>query len=208
MRDTTGISILESLTSREMSLFYSLFFTDSSYYSKDSMTCKLSDIRKHSFLYFKDKNEFMSVLMSLNRKVNKTFSSYQFMIDLDNETIQINPSEELILLIMNEINVLKNKKHIKVLMALKCKYAKRLYHLILKSDVLNRCNLSIEEFRNYMGIPNYYKMGNIDQKVLNPALDELREHFNNLTVDKVKDGRSIVSLQFRWNTNRINSVSF
>ena len=59
-----------------------------------------------------------------------------------------------------------------------------------------------------MGIPNYYKMGNIDQKVLNPALDELREYFNNLTVDKVKEGRSIVSLQFRWNANTINPISF
>ena len=69
---------------------------------------------------------------------------------------------------------------------------------------MNRCNLSIEEFRNYMGIPNYYKMGNIDQKVLNPALAELREHFNNLTVDKIKEGRSIVSLQIRWNANPIS----
>lgn len=208
MSDTTGISILESLTSREMSLFYSLFFTDSSYYGKDFLICNLSNIRKNSLLYFKDNNEFMSVLSSLNRKLNKTFSFYQFMIDLHNETIQINLSKKLVLLIMNELDILKSENRIKILMNLKCKYAKRLYHLILKCNEMNRCNLSIEEFRNYMGIPNYYKMGNIDQKVLNPALAELREHLNNLTVEKIKGGRSIVSLQFRWNVNRINPISF
>lgn len=208
MSNTPRISILEDLTSREISLFYSVFFTNSSYYSKDCMTCKLSDIRKNSLLYFKDNNEFINVFISLNRKLNKTFASYQCMTDLHNETIQINLSKELVLLIMNELDILKSKKNIKVLMALKCKYAKRLYHLILKSDALNQFSISIEEFINYMGIPNYYKMGNIDQKVLNPALAELREHLNNLTVDKVKEGRSIVSLQFRWNANTINPISF
>lgn len=208
MSDTTGILILESLTSREMSLFYSLFFTDSSYYRKECMICKLSDIRKNSLLYFKDNNEFMSVLISLNRKLNNIFSSYQYMVNLHNETIQINLSKELVLFIMNELDILKSKKQIKVLMELKCKYAKRLYHLILKSNDINRCSIPIEYFIDSMGIPNYYKMGNIDQKVLNPALAELREHLNNLTVDKVKEGRSIVSLQFRWNANTINPISF
>lgn len=208
MSDTTGILILESLTSREMSLFYSLFFTDSSYYRKECMICKLSDIRKNSLLYFKDNNEFMSVLISLNRKLNNIFSSYQYMVNLHNETIQINLSKELVLFIMNELDILKSKKQIKVLMELKCKYAKRLYHLILKSNEINRCSIPIEYFIDSMGIPNYYKMGNIDQKVLNPALAELREHLNNLTVDKVKEGRSIVSLQFRWNANTINLISF
>ena len=208
MSDTTGILILESLTSREMSLFYSLFFTDSSYYRKECMICKLSDIRKNSLLYFKDNNEFMSVLISLNRKLNNIFSSYQYMVNLHNETIQINLSKELVLFIMNELDILKSKKQIKVLMELKCKYAKRLYHLILKSNEINRCSIPIEYFIDSMGIPNYYKMGNIDQKVLNPALAELREHLNNLTVDKVKEGRSIVSLQFRWNANTIHPISF
>ena len=115
MSDTTGISILESLTSREMSLFYSLFFTDLSYYRKDCMICKLSDIRKNSLLYFKDNNEFMSVFISLNRKLNNTFSSYQLMIDLHNENIQINLSKKLVLLIMNELDILKSKNRIKIL---------------------------------------------------------------------------------------------
>ena len=93
-------------------------------------------------------------------------------------------------------------------MELKCKYAKRLYHLILKCNEMSRCSISIEDFRKYMGIPKYYKMGNIDQKILSPALDELRAHLHNLSVDKIKDGCSIVSLQFRWNTNTINPISF
>ncbi len=33
----------------------------------------------------------------------------------------------------------------------------------------------IEEFRSLMDIPEYYQMGNIDQKVLNPALRELKK---------------------------------
>lgn len=53
MSETIGISILESLSSREMSLFYSLFFTDSSCYRKDGKICKLSDIRKNRYYILK-----------------------------------------------------------------------------------------------------------------------------------------------------------
>ena len=154
MSNSIEISILESLTSREMSVFYSLFFTFPSYKSKDRVIYKVSDLRKNLLLYFKDNNEFISVLISLNRKLSQIFSPYQFMITLHDETIQINLSKELLLFTI------------------------------------------------------YYKMGNIDQKVLTPALTELKEYLNNLTVDKIKEGRSIVSLQFRWNTNTINPISF
>lgn len=208
MSNCIEISILENLTSREMSVFYSLFFTSSSYKNKDRVIYKVSDLRKNLLLYFKDNNEFISILISLNRKLSQIFSPYQFMITLHDETIQINLSKELLLFIVIELDILKSEKNIKILMELKYKYAKRLYHLILKSNELNRCSISIEAFRKYMGIPTYYKMGNIDQKVLNPAITELRKYLNNLTVDKVKEGRSIVSLQFRWNTNSINPISF
>ena len=55
-----------------------------------------------------------------------------------------------------------------------------------------------------MNIPLNYTFSDINKRVINPALVELREHLNNLTVDKIKEGRSIVSLQIRWNANPIS----
>jgi|GEM_PF-6815578 hypothetical protein len=54
MSNSIEVSILESLTSREMSVFYSLFFTSSSYKNKDRVIYKVSDLRKNldSVKYF------------------------------------------------------------------------------------------------------------------------------------------------------------
>ena len=84
---------------------------------------------------------------------------------------------------------------------LKSKYAKRLYRLLIIYGEENVCNLSINIFKEAMNIPLNYMFSDINKRVINPALAELREYLNNLTVDKVKEGRSIVSLQFRWNAN-------
>ena len=58
----------------------------------------------------------------------------------------------------------------------------------------------IEDFRERMDIPDNYQMGNIDQKVLQPALRELQNYFNDLKVKKIKakKGNKIAKLEFTF----------
>ncbi|MEJ4167661.1 replication initiation protein, partial [Enterococcus faecium] len=62
--------------------------------------------------------------------------------------------------------------------------------------------LQQNQFRSLMDIPEYYQMGNIDQKVLNPALRELKKYFNDLKVTKIKakKGNKIAKLEFTFSS--------
>jgi len=59
----------------------------------------------------------------------------------------------------------------------------------------------IEDFKERMDIPESYRqMGQIDQKVLQPALRELQNYFSDLKVAKIKakKGNKIAKLEFTF----------
>jgi len=64
-------------------------------------------------------------------------------------------------------------------------------------------DVSLDEFKNLLEIPISYKMSNIDNRVLAPALTELSPFFHNLKVTKKKKGRNIDRLRFEWNTETV-----
>ncbi|MDH5042489.1 replication initiation protein, partial [Enterococcus faecalis] len=57
--------------------------------------------------------------------------------------------------------------------------------------------------------PEYYQMGNIDQKVLKPAMKELHNYFENLEVTKIKakKGNKIAKLEFTFTGLKTNKPS-
>ncbi|HEI2155207.1 TPA: replication initiation protein, partial [Staphylococcus aureus] len=69
--------------------------------------------------------------------------------------------------------------------------------------------VSIEDFRELLDIPEYYQMGNIDQKVLKPAMKELHNYFENLEVTKIKakKGNKIAKLEFTFTGLKTNKPS-
>ncbi|WP_229026001.1 replication initiation protein, partial [Enterococcus faecium] len=79
---------------------------------------------------------------------------------------------------------------------------KTLFRLLMQYRSTGYYVVRIEEFRSLMDIPEYYQMGNIDQKVLNPALRELKKYFNDLKVTKIKakKGNKIAKLEFTFSS--------
>ena len=95
---------------------------------------------------------------------------------------------------------------IKESVTLSSSYAKRIYRVLryLKRNNQPAWIVSLEDFRIFVNLPESYKMGNIDQRVLEPSIKELLRFFPNLKVEKLysteaKRGRpSVLGLKFTF----------
>ncbi len=81
------------------------------------------------------------------------------------------------------------------------KYAKTLYRLLKQYKSTGILSVEWSQFRELLDIPKDYEMRNIDQKVLTPALKELRKiyHFEHLSYKKERrshDKRKVTHIDF------------
>lgn len=69
---------------------------------------------------------------------------------------------------------------------LKSSYSKALYNKLrkLRDCAEPKWIVSLEDFKEYFEVPRSYKSGEIDKKILKPAISELSAFFTNLQVDK------------------------
>ncbi|MGL2848772.1 replication initiation protein [Helicobacter pylori] len=84
---------------------------------------------------------------------------------------------------------------------LRGKYAKTLYRLLNQYKSTGILSVEWSQFRELLDIPKDYKMENIDQKVLNPSLKELRkiypfEHLSYKKERKSHDKRKVTHIDF------------
>lgn len=82
-------------------------------------------------------------------------------------------------------------------------YAKSLYRLLKQFRIPGYYIVTIEDFRYLMDIPEHYKQGNIDQRVINPALKELAPLYEYLDINKRKKagrgrGGIVTHLEFHF----------
>ena len=84
---------------------------------------------------------------------------------------------------------------------LSSKYALLLFPLLMQWKSIGIYRVSMDNFRQKMGISQNMTMSNIDSRILTPALREINEIFPkmNLTVEKIKkQGNRIAELEFRF----------
>lgn len=201
------IFFFEEFTSREYSIFYSIIFLSVDCLENEYITLNLKAIQDKSNVEFNRYNEYIGMLNSIGQKLKKKIPNIKFYINIDYNVLIIEVSKLIKILFTLEIEKFTTE-NISTFNLLKSKYAKRLYRLLIIYGEETACNLPIIIFKEAMNIPLNYTFSDINKRVINPALAELREHLNNLTVDKVKEGRSIVNLQFQWKANTINPISF
>ncbi|WP_407536319.1 RepB family plasmid replication initiator protein (plasmid) [Cetobacterium somerae] len=87
-------------------------------------------------------------------------------------------------------------------------YSQLTYSLLRKWDKRKWVEMSVEAFRDEIGVPQSYDTSNFNRQVLKPIMDELPQYFKNLKLDKLKTGRKVTSLRFSWigNNNEIKEV--
>lgn len=87
-------------------------------------------------------------------------------------------------------------------------YSQLTYSLLRKWDKRKWVEMSVEAFRDEIGVPQSYDTSNFNRQVLKPIMDELPQYFKNLKLDKLKTGRKVTTLRFSWigNNNEIKEV--
>lgn len=102
---------------------------------------------------------------------------------------------DIFLEILNEYTII----HLQEITKLNSKYSQRLYELARRYVNQGNYTMKIEDFKEYFQVPKSYKMGNIDQNILNPASKELQDKTNiNCSVTKRKRGRDVTHIHFNF----------
>lgn len=85
--------------------------------------------------------------------------------------------------------------------ALKSSYSKNAFRQLKRFKRTGWWEVSIEEFRRLMDIPEKYRMSDIRKRVIGPIKEELPQYFENLSIKEKKGGatgRQVLSLKFRF----------
>ena len=171
---------------------------------------ELSNGDKNNSRFIKSILSLNSKLKSLNQTIEtkpgvfNTFSLFgDITTDTNEETIEIPIDDKFKYLVhnfMGNFTIID----FKLLVSLKGNYLKTLYRLLKQWDTKQERIFEIENFREILEIPKSYKMYNIDQKILKPALKELSKYFENLKIEKIKKGVKIASIKFKWKSKKKN----
>ncbi|MGL6025352.1 MAG: replication initiation protein [Cetobacterium sp.] len=159
----------------------------------------------------RSKQRFIKSILGLNQKlkslnqtvevekgVYKTFSLFGSITTDTNKNILKVPIDQDFSYMIDDLIGNFTIFDLKELISLKGNYAKTLFRLLKQWEGTNKFIISMEEFRETLSIPEKYKMFNIDQKVLNPVLEELEKFFPSLQIEKIKNGVKIEKLKFTW----------
>lgn len=88
------------------------------------------------------------------------------------------------------------------LAALHTTYSKRLFIYLKQWRTVGKVSFKVDDFRDKMDVPKSYRPGSIDQKILEPALEDLAPYFRQLRVKKIytkaKRGRKLSGYVFTF----------
>ena len=93
-------------------------------------------------------------------------------------------------------------------------YTKTLYRFLKQYRTQGVWQVSIEDFKKLLNIPDIYRQCNIDARVLKPSLKQLSQPFKKLKVEKIKKtgrgargrGGVISALKFTFDAEKIKEV--
>lgn len=91
---------------------------------------------------------------------------------------------------------------------LKSNYSKTMMRLLKQYRTQGIRKFTMEEFRELLSIPDSYRTGEINRRVLKPIKEELSPIFKGLEIVKLKRGRTIVGYSFTWHPEANNRDDF
>nr|WP_258556033.1 replication initiation protein [Carnobacterium sp.]QJS06066.1 replication protein [Carnobacterium sp.] len=117
--------------------------------------------------------------------------------------ISVNPDLEHLI---NRLTKEFTKFELEEFTEIRSSYAKTMYRLLKQFKSTGFYKVKIEEFRTILDIPESYKMGNIDQRVLKPIKDELAPYFDDLKIikHKARKENKIAVIEFRFKEKKSN----
>lgn len=165
----------------------------------------------NSSLFVKNLENTNKKLMALNFRIEDEKEIVQFVlfptfrVNKDSKTLIVRVNKDFSYLLNNLSNNF-NWYQLNDFTSLKSKYSKLLYkELMLFKDTGYRI-FKIEDFRKKLDIPEKYRMTHINEYVLNPIKEDLKQIFSKFEIVKIKNGRDITQIRFNFTYSNIKPV--
>ena len=197
--------IITKLEPKELDIFFTIIYkmkeTTEAVFSTNEIKKYLQGDNRES-RFFNNLNKVFKTQLRVYQE--KRITDYHLFItkELDEEKkevkIELHPKCHHIL---NSLIKNYTKFELEEFIALKSDYSKNLFRILMQYKDTGWREFEIEEFRALLEIPINYRQSNINQKVLNPIVEELKNSFKNLKIEKLKKGknkRDISHIKFSW----------
>lgn len=200
---------MRKFNSKEMDLFFSICAkmknqsTGTVRFDFEDLK-ELSDYKMTATSHFiKDLDNVYTKMLGLNyreeneKKIKRFVLFTGFEIDKEDMYVEIsvNPNLEYVL---NQLTNEFTQFELQEFTSLSSSYSKTMYRLLKQFKSTGYYTVKMEEFRDLLDIPASYRMGNIDQQILNPIKKELTQFFDPFEIKKIKakKGNRIDRLEF------------
>ena len=171
---------------------------------------KFSDLRK--MINFKHRGELRFIqnleqmykkLLNLSIRIETEDRIINFILFTKYEIIK---KQKTILIKINEdFKFLLNKFisnftrfELNEFISLKSSYSKEIYRRLKQFKHTGMWKVQIDNFRELLNIPEKYRISEIDKKVFKISIEELNKYFDNFEIIKIKKGRKIEYIQFKF----------
>ena len=180
----------------------------------DEITLNFSELKnmvkyKHrgSVRFIKDLEQIYKKLIALSIRIETKevidnfvlFTRYRIVKEEQIVTIKIN--EEFKYLLNNLVKKF-TQFELEEFIHLKSNYSKEIYRRLKQFKSTGFWKIKIEDFKALLNVPNNYRMSDIDKYVLKISRNELKNCFDNFEIIKIKKGRKIEYLEFKFSPEK------
>lgn len=211
-KDFTKLNI-GTLSEKELELFYYICLNVKDI-RDEIITMDFSSIKKSlGLINFRDLKKYilglhqklgnLHITNITNKKIETIFLFEKFINDLDNNTLTIRVTKDS-LYFFNIAN-----SYLRFLFSdvrkLSGKYSKLLVPYLMEFSHKKEAEFEKERFFNILEVEESYRnnLSDFNKRILKPAIEELKTLFENLKVERLKNGRVIKGYKFSW-TNDFN----
>lgn len=164
----------------------------SNYHPKNTTERFINDL-EHIY----DKMQGLTYTERSEDKIKKFVLFTYYEIDTKEKYIEISLNPELDH-ILNNLTGNFTRFELQELTGIKSSYSKHMFRLLKQFRKTGYLKMEINDFRNRLDVPESYRMTDINKRVLNPIMRDLSTIFEGLNIDKIKKGKSIKYLEFRF----------
>lgn len=158
----------------------------------------------------KNKKRFIDSLTNVNAKLLQLYYKIEtadsilmftlfnkFKIDLNNDILITKINDDFYYL-LNELVGNFTMFELVDFVNLKSSYSKNMFKLLKQWDTKHKLEISLEDFRYSLNVPQSYNSSKLNEKVLKPITEELSNIFPDFKITKKKKGVKIIGYIFSW----------
>ena len=176
----------------------------------DEITLNFSELKnmvkyKHrgNVRFVKDLEQIYKKLITLSIRIETKevidnfvlFTRYR--IIKEDQTVTIKVNEDFKYLLNNLVKKF-TQFELEEFIHLKSNYSKEIYRRLKQFKSTGFWKIKIDDFKELLNIPGKYRMSDIDKYVLKISRSELENHFKNFEIIKIKKGRKIEYIEFKF----------